>query len=158
MKSIVILFSILLLLSLFSLTIGQYSLSIDEIIDFCLFKMGLIELENYQMTQNILMEIRLPRILASILIGASLSISGSAFQSMFKNPLVSPSVLGVLSGASFGAALGLIAFDEFIYVQISSFIFGILAVLIAIFISILHRQAQVILLVLGGVVSSALFS
>lgn len=108
--------------------------------------------------QNIIIEIRFPRVIASILIGASLAISGVAFQSMFRNPLVSPGILGVLSGASFGAALGMIFFKEFILIQASSFIFGILSVFIALFISMFNKQNQLILLILGGVVSSAFFS
>ncbi|WP_228135577.1 FecCD family ABC transporter permease [Halarcobacter anaerophilus] len=108
--------------------------------------------------QNIIIEIRFPRIVSSILIGASLAISGVAFQSMFKNPLVSPGILGVLSGASFGAALGMIFFKEFLLIQASSFVFGIAAVFIALFISMFNKQNQLILLILGGVVSSAFFS
>ena len=158
MKIILTLFVILILLSLFSLTLGQYDLSIKQIIDFLLYKLGFGEVPNSQLIQNIIVEIRFPRIIASILIGASLAISGVAFQSMFRNPLVSPGILGVLSGASFGAALGMIIFKNFILIQASSFIFGVLAVSIALFISMFNKQNQVILLILGGVVSSAFFS
>jgi len=158
MKTILVLSIILIILSLFSLTLGQYDLSINHIIDFLMFKLGLKEIENYQLMQNIIIEIRFPRVIGAILIGASLAISGVAFQSMFRNPLVSPGILGVLSGASFGAALGMILFKEFILIQVSSFIFGILAVFIALFISMFNKQNQVILLILGGVVSSAFFS
>lgn len=158
MKKILILFVILILLSLFSLTLGQYDLSIKQIIDFLLYKLGFGEVPNSQLIQNIIVEIRFPRIMASILIGASLAISGVAFQSMFRNPLVSPGILGVLSGASFGAALGMIIFKNFILIQASSFIFGVIAVSIALFISMFNKQNQVILLILGGVVSSAFFS
>lgn len=158
MKVILTLFVILILLSLFSLTLGQYDLSIKQIIDFLFYKLGFGEVANSQLIQNIIVEIRFPRIVASILIGASLAISGVAFQSMFRNPLVSPGILGVLSGASFGAALGMIIFRNFILIQASSFIFGVLAVSIALFISMFNKQNQVILLILGGVVSSAFFS
>lgn len=158
MKIILTLFVILILLSLFSLTLGQYDLSIKQIIDFLLYKLGFGEVPNSQLIQNIIVEIRFPRIMASILIGASLAISGVAFQSMFRNPLVSPGILGVLSGASFGAALGMIIFKNFILIQASSFIFGVIAVSIALFISMFNKQNQVILLILGGFVSSAFFS
>ncbi|RXJ69717.1 ABC transporter permease [Halarcobacter ebronensis] len=158
MKSILVLFILLVFISIFSLSLGQYHLEISQIVDFFLYKLGLIDINNYQLLQNIIMEIRFPRIVASILIGASLAISGVAFQSMFKNPLVSPGILGVLSGAAFGAALGMIFFKEFLLIQVSSFVFGILAVFIALFISMFNRQNQLILLILGGVVSSAFFS
>ncbi len=158
MKSILVLLLLLILLSIFSLSLGQYDLSINQIINFFLFKLGFSSIENSQVMQNVIIEIRFPRVIASILIGASLAISGVAFQSMFKNPLVSPGILGVLSGASFGAALGMIFFKEFLLIQASSFMFGILAVFIALFISMFNKQNQLILLILGGVVSSAFFS
>lgn len=158
MKAILVLFLILIILSLFSLTLGQYDLSIKQIVQFLLYKLGFENIPNSQLIQNIIVEIRFPRIIGAILIGASLAISGVAFQSMFRNPLVSPGILGVLSGASFGAALGMIFFKDFLFIQASSFIFGILAVFIALFISMFNKQNQVILLILGGVVSSAFFS
>jgi len=158
MRSILVLFILLIFIAIFSLSLGQYELSYNQIIDLFLYKLGLKEIDNNQLLQNIIIEIRLPRVIASILIGASLAISGVAFQSMFKNPLVSPGILGVLSGASFGAALGMIFFKEFLLIQISSFVFGISAVFIALFISMFNKQNQVILLILGGVVSSAFFS
>lgn len=158
MKIILTLSTILIILSLFSLTLGQYDLSIKQIIDFLFYKLGFGEVQNSQLIQNIIVGIRFPRVVASILIGASLAISGVAFQSMFRNPLVSPGILGVLSGASFGAALGMIIFKNFILIQASSFIFGVVAVSIALFISMFNKQNQVILLILGGVVSSAFFS
>lgn len=141
-----------------SLSLGQYEIQTTQIVQFFLFKLGLTDVEDAQLLQNILVEIRFPRVIASILIGASLAISGVAFQSMFKNPLVSPGILGVLSGASFGAALGMIFFKDFLLIQASSFIFGVLAVFIALFISFFNKQNQLILLILGGVVSSAFFS
>lgn len=158
MKSILVLFILLIVVSVFSLSLGQYELTISQIIDFFLYKIGVSDVNNAQLMQNIIVEIRFPRVVASILIGASLAISGVAFQSMFKNPLVSPGILGVLSGASFGAALGMIFFKEFLLIQASSFIFGIIAVFIALFISMFNKQNQLILLILGGVVSSAFFS
>ncbi len=158
MKTIVLLGTVLIVLFLFSLTLGQYDVGIKEVFEYLLFKLGFITLEDYEVMENVIMQIRFPRILAAILIGASLAVSGVAFQSMFKNPLVSPGILGVLSGASFGAAMGMIFFKEFIYIQISSFVFGIAAVAIALFIAMFNRQNQVIMLILGGVVSSAFFS
>ncbi|RXJ60914.1 FecCD family ABC transporter permease [Candidatus Marinarcus aquaticus] len=158
MKSILVLFFLLIILAVCSLSLGQYEIQTMQIVQFFLFKLGLADVENAQLLQNILIEIRFPRVIASILIGASLAISGVAFQSMFKNPLVSPGILGVLSGASFGAALGMIFFKDFLLIQASSFVFGILAVFIALFISFFNKQNQLILLILGGVVSSAFFS
>ncbi|MEJ2436506.1 MAG: iron ABC transporter permease [Sulfurovaceae bacterium] len=158
MRYIVGLIIILILVALFSLSLGQYELSISQIIDFFLYKINIGSVDNALLMQNIIVEIRFPRIVGSILIGASLAVSGVAFQSMFKNPLVSPGILGVLSGASFGAALGMILFKEFIFIQAASLSFGILAVFIALFISMFNKQNQLIFLILGGVISSAFFS
>ena len=158
MRYIIGLIIVLILVALFSLSLGQYELSISQIIDFFLYKMNIGTVDNALLMQNIIVEIRFPRIVGSILIGASLAVSGVAFQSMFKNPLVSPGILGVLSGASFGAALGMILFKEFIFIQAASLSFGILAVFIALFISMFNKQNQLIFLILGGVISSAFFS
>jgi len=70
-----------------------------------LFGAGSMEPDRYRLLESLLLDIRMPRIVAAILIGASLAVAGTAFQAMFVNPLVSPSLLGVLAGASFGAAL-----------------------------------------------------
>ncbi len=106
-----------------------------------------------------MLEIRLPRILACVLIGTSLAISGAAYQAMFVNPLVSPSILGVLSGAGFGAAVGMFfKFNEYL-IQLSTFGFGFLAVTVALGVSALYsRSGSVIVLVLGGVISGSLFT
>ena len=79
---------------------------------------------------------------------------------MFVNPLVSPGILGVLAGASFGAALGIMVSNSWFGVQLFSFIFGFVAVLVALGVAKIYGRSgsQTILLVLGGVISSALFS
>jgi iron complex transport system permease protein len=106
----------------------------------------------------LLFDIRLPRILAAILIGASLAVAGAAFQAMFVNPLVSPSLLGVLAGASFGAAMGMVFFKNWVAVQTFTFLFGFIAVLVSVGIAKMHKGNTVLLLVLGGVISGALFT
>jgi iron complex transport system permease protein len=75
--------------------------------------------------------IRLPRILGAVLVGSALTVSGTTFQSMFLNPLVSPGILGVLSGASFGAAFAMLFFKSMLAVQISAFGFGCFAVVLS---------------------------
>lgn len=109
---------------------------------------------------NIIFDIRMPRILAVVLVGAALSVSGGAFQAMFVNPLVSPGILGVLSGASFGAALGIMISNDWLGVQLFAFTFGFVAVLVALGVAKVYGRngSQTILLVLGGVISSSLFS
>ncbi|MGB5158972.1 FecCD family ABC transporter permease [Desulfobacterium sp. N47] len=152
---------ILVLIAAFSMTLGKYPLALSDITGFFLFKIfgvGSIEPERYSLLGNLLLDIRMPRIFAAILIGASLSVAGTSFQAMFVNPLVSPSLLGVLAGASFGAALGMVFFKSWIAVQISTFLFGFIAVLISVGIARMHKGNTILLLVLGGVISGALFT
>ena len=61
------------------------------------------------MAQNVILEVRLPRILGALLVGASLAVAGAAYQGIFRNPLVSPDLLGVSSGACIGAAAAILA-------------------------------------------------
>jgi len=111
-----------------------------------------------ELLRNLLFEIRLPRILAAALIGASLAVSGAAYQAMFVNPLVSPSLLGVLAGASCGAALGMVAFRSWYAVQCTTFLGGVAAVGLAVGLARIYRASGTIMLILGGVISGALFS
>jgi len=160
-KSIFLIIILFLLIN-FSLLIGNYEISFDNYINFVKKFLGFssnLSLEQYEMLKNIIFNIRLPRIVSAVLIGSSLAISGASFQAMFVNPLVSPGILGVLSGASFGAALGMVFGWNWFFINISTFIFGVLAVFFALFISFLYSNAKnMIILVLGGIISSSLFS
>jgi iron complex transport system permease protein len=152
---------ILVLTAAFSLTLGKYPLTLDDISGFLLLKMfgvGNQDPERCRLLGSLLIDIRLPRIIAAILIGASLSVSGAAFQAMFVNPLVSPGLLGVLAGASFGAAMSMVFFENWLAVQSFTFLFGFIAVLIAVGIARMHKGNTILLLVLGGVISAALFT
>ena len=105
----------------------------------------------------VLFRIRLPRALMALLVGASLSISGASFQGMFHNPLVSPYLLGVSSGAGFGAALALIMNLPAAGIQGLAICLGIAAVTITYMISRVSGQTPKLMLVLSGVVVSSLF-
>lgn len=150
----------LLALILFSLYLGKYRVEFAEILDLLgsrLFGLGEISREK-QLLANVLLDIRLPRILAAVLIGASLAVAGAAFQALFINPLVSPGLLGVLAGASFGAALGMIFAKSWVTVQCSTLVFGFAAVGVAVGISRIFRTHSIIMLVLGGIISGAFFT
>ncbi len=146
---------------LVSLVLGKYPVSIEDVCGFFLWKIfntGVNLSVDRQLLENILLNIRLPRIVAAVFVGASLSISGAAFQAMFLNPLVSPGILGVLAGASFGAALGMILSKSWFFVQASCFVFGFLAVMAAVGVARFYKGNSIILLILGGVISGALFT
>ena len=99
--------------------------------------------------------IRIPRVLAALMIGAALSISGAVYQSVFKNPLVSPDILGVSNGACVGAALAIILGAGIMVQQLLAFAGGILAVLIAIAIPRIMKNDSNLMLVLSGTIVSA---
>ncbi|MCT7529718.1 FecCD family ABC transporter permease [Aliarcobacter cryaerophilus] len=153
---------ILILMINISLFLGQYEISLNEYFMFIQKLLGFnssLSIEKYETMKSIIFDIRLPRIISAVLIGASLAVAGASFQAMFVNPLVSPGILGVLSGASFGAALGMILGLNWFLINLSTFIFGILAVFFAITISFIYSSSRnMIILVLGGIISSSLFS
>ena len=142
-----------------SLLLGKYGFSAEDYARYVTALLRGESLKDFEVMHTLLLEIRLPRILACVLIGASLAISGAAYQAMFVNPLVSPSILGVLSGAGFGAAVGMFfRLNEYL-IQLSTFGFGFLAVAVALGVSALYsRSGSVIVLVLGGVISGSLFA
>ena len=111
------------------------------------------------MAANIVMNVRLPRVTAALLVGAALAISGASYQGLFKNPMVSPDILGASAGASFGAALALLWNFDNRAVQIMAFVLGFVAVLITYFSarSIGRGGNQILLLVLCGLIVGTLF-
>lgn len=105
----------------------------------------------------LLFHLRLPRIAAALLVGAVLSVSGTVYQNMFQNPLVSPGILGVQNGAAFGASVGIVVFSSWPLTQAFSFVGGILGVGLSLFFSWLYPRARILALVVGGLVSSSFF-
>lgn len=150
----------LLAAMVFSLALGRYPLPPLEVVRFGLAQVGLADIppERLSLLHNLIVEIRLPRILAAVLVGGALSVSGAAFQAVFRNPLVSPGLMGVLAGAAFGAALGLVISGNWWVVQFSAFAMGMVAVVVGVAIAALFGRGTVVMLVLGGIISGALFS
>jgi iron complex transport system permease protein len=108
--------------------------------------------------ETVVFNIRLPRIILALCIGASLSISGAAFQGMFQNPLVSPDILGVTAGAGFGAAVGILLGGSSLLVQVLALLFGTLAVVLSYAIGRIYKTTPTLMLVLSGIVVGAIFS
>ena len=105
----------------------------------------------------ILLELRGPRIVAALVVGAALAASGAAFQQLFRNPLVSPDILGVSAGAAFGAVLALVAGAGGLVVEAAAFAGGLGAVaLVCAIAAAVRRHDPVLVLVLTGVVVGAL--
>jgi iron complex transport system permease protein len=89
-----------------SMICGRYPIGLKDILTF--LSANHSDLRFQEPAVNVLYHIRLPRIFLAMLVGASLSMAGTLFQGMFRNPLVSPDILGVTSGCCFGAALGIL--------------------------------------------------
>lgn len=109
--------------------------------------------------KNVFFNLRLPRIIGAFLVGASLSLSGCVYQSAFKNPMVSPDILGATAGAGFGAALALMLDLNYTLVQLLSFVGGLGAVLVTcgVGVAISNQRNTTLTLVLTGMVVQALF-
>jgi iron complex transport system permease protein len=146
-------------LAILSLFIGQYHASPEDIIGMLISKIMPGLHHGYSpILETAILQVRLPRILLAMLVGMSLSISGASYQGLFRNPLVSSHILGVASGASFGAALGIMLSASPLLIQMMAFIGGIVAVGIALLINHFNRAASTLTLVLGGMIIGAFFS
>lgn len=108
--------------------------------------------------ESVIVDVRLPRIVAGLLVGAGLAVSGAAFQAIFRNPLVSSQILGVSSGAGFGAALAILLSESLLVVEVSSFALGLVAVVLTYLLSRVRKRAPILFLVLSGIVVASLFS
>jgi iron complex transport system permease protein len=145
-------------LFLLALTLGRYPISAPDVGRILLSPFFPGAAAHVDETAVLLvLRIRLPRALAALLIGAGLGSTGAAFQGIFKNPLVDSNILGVTSGAGFGAALALLLLFPPWLVQASAFSFGLLAVSLAFFGSRLYRSAPILVLTLMGILVGSLF-
>ena len=107
-----------------------------------------------EMLTNIIFNLRLPRIAAAILVGAALAAAGTVFQGIFRNPLVSPDLLGVSGGACVGAATSILLGVGIFGIQAASFLGGLIAVIMTMTLPKLVRQDSNIILVLSGIIIS----
>ena len=155
--SIVLLVFLPIILFFASFLMGRYPISPVDVVKTILSPI-FPQLTVSSTVNTIVWQIRLPRILAAILVGASLSMAGTAFQGIFKNPLVSSDLLGVSNGAGFGAALAILFSGSGIIIQIFAFIFGIISVSITYLISKAYRAGGILILILSGVAISAFFN
>ena len=152
---LLILLFVLIFGTFLSFLVGYYPLTLSEVVKAFATGFG-YQGDVSQQAVTIFWNIRLPRIMSAILIGASLSVAGSVFQGMFRNPLVSPDILGVSSGASLGAAIAILGGTTALLIQVSAFIGGIAAVSAAYLISRKSPHPQTLSLVLTGAMIMAL--
>lgn len=147
-----------LLILFCSLLVGRYSVSPATVLGIFRAQFQPVAHDWPAAAETILLQIRLPRAILAMLVGAGLSISGAAYQGMFRNPLVSPDILGVTAASGFGAALGLLLSRGALEIQLLSFAFGLLGVALSYGLARVQRTAPVLTLVLSGIVVAAFFS
>ena len=147
-------------------TVGRYAVRVDKTV--CILLDGALRAVSHarwglaafwtDAESAVVLNVRLPRILAASLIGAALSVAGVSYQGMFRNPMVSPDLLGASTGAGFGAALALFLSLSYFGVTLSAFCFGLAAVLLAYLISRKSRMDSTLSMVLAGMMISSLFT
>lgn len=148
-------FGLVVLTALICLGFGRYSIPLSEVVEVIfssLFGGG-----EAGTATTVIFKVRLPRILLAIAAGAGLACSGAAFQGLFSNPLATPDTLGVASGASFGAVLAMMLGGNLIVIQLFALASGLVACGITYWISRVKSQRSVVMIVLSGMVVSALF-
>lgn len=148
--------TLLIILAIISLGIGRYNIKIKTIIEVIykeIFSIGNID----GSLKAVIFNVRLPRIIFSILIGSSLSISGLCYQGIFKNPLVSSDVIGASSGASFGAAFAIVMGYGRFWIAINAFAWSLIAVFTVYIFSKKISHDSVLGMVLSGITIGSLF-
>lgn len=139
-----------------SFSVGKYPIPPSELIPAILNSIFNPEAVDPQ-TQTALFNIRLPRILVVVMVGAALAAAGAAYQGMFRNPLVSPDLLGASAGASLGTCLALVLDMPSTMVQVFAFVGGMVAVGCVVWLNRVIRYDELLGLVLGGILISTLF-
>ena len=144
-----------IVLACISMLVGQYGVSLIETLKIIF---GVSNNPQSQMITSILLNIRLPRTVAAILIGGALAVSGITYQCVFRNMLVSQDVLGVSTGACVGAAIAIIFNLSTYYIQGLSFITGLLSVVVVFVLAKSIKAETTLSLVLSGILVSGLMS
>jgi len=147
-----------LVLGLFvAFTVGRYPVTLAELIEVLVSRLTGRATTVAPAVENVVLLVRGPRVVAAVLVGGALAVAGTAFQGLFRNPLVSPDILGASSGAALGAVLGIYFSLGVIGIEGLAFAGGLVAVAAVYVIgSMPHSRDPILVLVLTGVVVGAL--
>ena len=153
------------LVGIVCLTIGAESIALKQVMQSLggVFQEKIRSLESANVSDVILLQVRLPRVLLAFLVGGALAAVGVGLQALLRNPLAEPYVLGISSGAAFGATLGILLGVGGTVMGISalpilSFAGGLISIFVVYRISVTYRMLSVHTLLLAGVILNALFS
>ncbi|MCL2281530.1 MAG: iron ABC transporter permease [Dehalococcoidia bacterium] len=155
---LILLYAVLIVCLFLSFLVGRFPISPYTVLELFLSKLGIVTPHWESTLETVVFSVRLPRILLAIMVGGSLSVSGASYQTLFKNPMVSPDILGVSAGAGFGAALAMLHSAGWLEIQLTALVFGLIAVVLAYGISYIFARQEITIMVLAGVVVSSLFS
>jgi iron complex transport system permease protein len=142
---------------LVAFTVGRYPVTLAELTEVLVSRLTGRATAVPPAVENVVLLVRGPRVVAAVLVGGALAVAGTAFQGLFRNPLVSPDILGASSGAALGAVLGIYFSLGVIGIEGLAFAGGLVAVAAVYVIgSLLHSRDPILVLVLTGVVVGAL--
>lgn len=148
--------ALLLVMIVVSISMGRFFIAPEDVVKILINIVYPLEPTWNEQAASVIYTLRLPRVMAAVLIGAALAISGASYQSVFKNPLVSPDMLGVSSGACVGAALAILAGLPQLGIQICAFGGGMAAVGAAVMIPRIIGRNTIVMLVLSGIIVGGL--
>lgn len=152
---LLVLTAALIAIALVAAGIGPYAISPLDVLRTVL--RGLSGQRDGGAADTVLFNIRLPRIVAAATVGAALAAAGAAYQNLFRNPLVSPDILGVSTGAGLGAVVGILFGLPVVMIQLMGFAGGLATVSVVVMLSrMLRGNSDVLVLVLAGIVVGAL--
>lgn len=158
-KIFIIMLLVLIALMMYSITLGRYEIGMKEALHIMVNKViPIYEVNWSDVKEQVVLLVRLPRILCAALIGMGLSIAGVAAQGLFRNPLVDSSVIGVTSGAAFGGVLGILLFGTALMTLGFAFVFGVITIGLVLILSRIKGRISLLSLILVGIVISTFFN
>lgn len=150
--------AVLVCTSLVALSVGRYDVPFTSVVQTLVSHVLPVSGSASDVEQNVVWLVRLPRVLLALLVGGGLGIAGAALQAIFRNPLVSPDIIGVSSGASLGGALALLLGLGSVYLVTGAFVFGMAALGLLFAVTQGRGGTPMLMVVLGGVVTGSFFS
>ncbi len=148
----------LLAVLLASLSVGRYPVGFGATVGMVFGHVPWVDTQFSSVEQTVLTTIRLPRVVCGVLVGIGLAVAGAGYQTMFRNPLVSPDILGVSAGAGFGGALALLLRLPYWQMDALAFVGGLIAAGVSLGIGRSIGRDSPVLLVLSGVVTASVFT
>jgi len=149
---------VLFIVCILSLSIGVYNVPFIQTVRILFSDIFGLEQTWTNTMYAVIINVRLPRVIAAVLIGFALAIAGASYQGVFKNPLVSPDILGVSSGATVGAAISILLGLGFYFIMSFAFLGGIVAVALCVLIPTLTGKKSTLALVLSGIIVGGFLS